>query len=267
LVCGSDAGDEPGGGVDGAGVGVGVKRLDDGAQRLHQVLGHDQYPEAGRRLDGVFAGDGFEAPVVVADLEPPAALALHGHQAYLAQVHQVADLDAERLGDPEAHDALQPENHLVHDVQVGGDAGALGQAERPGLAGGAPPSGSGWVGGWCFEALGGVEAGGRQPVGPDEGQHPAQHPQGVGHVGLRQAFGAADPFVGDGGNGAGRDPDDTVGVAVGAGEGAGLPAAPGGGQAHPCRLGQLGQAHLSVTRAAGASYAGPGCLVPADQAE
>ena len=67
-------------------------------------------------------------------------------------------------------------------MEVGGDAGALGQGERPGLAGRSPGASGGRVGARGFEALGGIEAGREQAVGPGEGEDLAQHPQGVGHV-------------------------------------------------------------------------------------
>ncbi len=64
---------------------------------------------------------------------------------------------------------------------------ALGQSERSWLAGRAEGARRGRVGARGVKALGGVETGRGQAVGPGEAEDPAQHPQGVGHVPLRQA--------------------------------------------------------------------------------
>ena len=63
------------------------------------------------------------------------------------------------------------------------------QGQRPGLAGRGAAAGRGRVREGRVEAFGGVEAGREQPVGPGEGEDPAQHPQGVGDIGLGEPGG------------------------------------------------------------------------------
>ncbi len=132
----------------------------------------------------------------------------------------------------------------MHDMQVGSEPGALGEGERPGLAAALPPTSGRLVRQRGVKPLGRVEARREQFVGPGEGQHPAQHPQGVGDVSLGQA-GARAWLGADGRQRLGRDPDVAPGVAVGTRDLAGPPAAPGRGQAHAAGLGRLGQADLS----------------------
>ena len=177
-----DARHQSGRRVDLAGVGVGVEGLDHDAEQLHHLLGYDEHPGPRRGLRRLLVRDGDDLAVVVADVEGSAALALDGEHAGAAEVDHVGDQDPVGLGDAKAHDPLQPEHRLVDGVEVGGDPGALGQGERPGLGASALGCERRPGRGGSFEAFGGIEAGREEPVGPGEGEHLAQHPQGVGDV-------------------------------------------------------------------------------------
>ena len=174
-------------------------------------------------------------------------MTLDGQHARFAQVDDVGDEQSEGLGDPQAHDPLQPEHHLVDGMEVRGDAGALDQGEGTRLVAGPTVAGSRVVGERCFEALGRVEPRREQLVGTGEGEYPAQDPKRVGHVALRQPR-RPSPLRRVGVlEGPGRYADVALGVAVGARELAVAPPPPHGRQAETAETGGLRQAHLAGT--------------------
>ena len=197
------------------------------------------------------------APVVVTHLERPPALTLDGKHAVLAQVDHVADEQAEGLGDAQAHDALQPERQLVHGVHMGSDAGALGQGERAGLAGRRAAASRGRVREWCFEALGGVEAGGKRPLARAKARirrriHRASATTRLDSPKVWRRFEPGICF-----SARARDPDVTLWVAVCAGELAVLPTAPHRRQAESAQPGRLGETDLPTVLTGC-----PGCSEP-----
>ena len=129
-VVDADAGDEPGGGVDHAGVGVGVEDPDDLA---------DQVGELGRHGNGAvtaglgvgLAGGAAQFAVVAPDERGLATLAGDGQPHPAAVFGDVVDGQPVGLADAQPDHSHQPQRQLEHRGQVPADRRDLGQVHKP----------------------------------------------------------------------------------------------------------------------------------------
>lgn len=97
-----------------------MKCLDCNPQQLQHARRQDKHSQPGLGLRPLLVLYIDDTAVVIAHPEVATSLAPHEEQPGVAEVEDVVDQDAERLGDPEPHHALQPQHQLMDRMKMRG---------------------------------------------------------------------------------------------------------------------------------------------------